>query len=63
MLYADWRREYHADLMDEMDAGLSWWEFAALLAGLSEHSVWRRIASEEPVELTGDAVAAAIDNL
>jgi hypothetical protein len=57
-VYADFRREYGLDLLDELDAGLSWWRFAALLSGLSEHSVWRRIAGDEPVELTSEDARA-----
>jgi hypothetical protein len=45
-------------LLDELDAGLSWWEFSALLAGLSEHSVWRKVAAEEPVEVSSEEARA-----
>lgn len=41
---------------------MSWWRFAALLSGLSEHSVWRKAAGDEPVELTGDDARAEIAN-
>jgi hypothetical protein len=61
-LHADFRREYQKNLLDELATGMSWWEFAALLAGLSEHSVWRKVASDEPVELSGDAVRSEIQN-
>lgn len=46
--------------MDDLDAGMSWWEFSALLNGLSPDSMWRRVAASEPVEVTGDAARSAI---
>jgi hypothetical protein len=64
-LYADWDREYRpgrqrGSLLDELDDGLSWWEFSTLLAGLSEHSVWRKVAADEPIELSSEEARAEI---
>jgi hypothetical protein len=61
-VYADFRREYRLDLLDELDAGMSWWRFAALLSGLSEHSTWRKVAGDEPVELSTEDAQAEIAN-
>ncbi|HVK25064.1 MAG TPA: Gp15 family bacteriophage protein [Actinokineospora sp.] len=63
LLYADWRREYRSDLLADLDAGLSWWEFVSLLLGLSSKSRWREVMSKEPVEVTGDAARALIDTM
>ena len=63
LLHADWRREYGRDLMDDLDAGLSWWEFAALLSGLSPESVWRQVAAKEPVEVDSETARSVIRGL
>ncbi|AHH94224.1 hypothetical protein GCM10010174_22950 [Kutzneria viridogrisea] len=63
LVYADWRREYGRDLMADLDAGLSWWEFAALLTGLSADSVWRQVTANEPVELSSETARSVIANL
>ncbi|MET9647568.1 hypothetical protein ACFZB6_09070 [Streptomyces syringium] len=49
--------------MADLDAGLSWWEFAALLSGLSGESVWRQVVAEEPVEVDSETARAVIGNL
>lgn len=36
-------------------------EFLWLLKGLSPNSVWRHVVANEPVELTGDAIDAALE--
>nr|WP_277875402.1 Gp15 family bacteriophage protein [Amycolatopsis camponoti] len=63
MLYADWRREYGRDLMADLDDGLSWWEFAALVSGLSPDSVWRQVIKDEPIEVDGETARSVIGNL
>lgn len=49
--------------MADLDDGLSWWEFAALLSGLSPDSVWRQITAKEPVEVNSDTARSVISNL
>lgn len=58
---ADWEREYPArlPLMDDLDAGLSWHKFLALIAGLSPKSVWRLVCAEEPNVVTDETQARA----
>jgi hypothetical protein len=63
LIYADWRREYGRDLMADLDDGMSWWEFAALLSGLSPESVWRQVAAKEPVEVDSATARSVISNL
>lgn len=42
---------------------MSWWEFAALVAGLSEHSVWRNVAGNEPVEISSEEARSVIASM
>lgn len=49
--------------MADLDNGLSWWEFAALLSGLSAESVWRQITAKEPVEIGSETARSVISNL
>lgn len=49
--------------MADLDGGMSWWEFAALLHGLSTDSAWRHAAGSQPVEVTGEAARSAIANM
>lgn len=49
--------------MADLDNGLSWWEFAALLSGLSPDSVWRQVTANEPVEVGSAAARSVISNL
>jgi hypothetical protein len=56
---ADWRREYGADLMDELDNGLPWHRFCALVSGLSLRSVWRMVSADEPDLITDETQARA----
>lgn len=49
--------------MADLDDGLSWWEFATLLSGLSPESVWRQVAAKEPVEVTSETARSVIGNL
>ena len=49
--------------MADLDGGLSWWEFAALVSGLSAESVWRQVTKDEPVEVDGETARSVIGNL
>ena len=59
LLFADWRREYRTDVRDELDAGLGWWEFTALVTGLSDGCrFWAAVAKVPVKASTPDAIAA-----
>lgn len=61
MLEADWQREYGADLTAEVEDGITWRRFAALLSGLSPDAIFRTVADTAPTDiadLAGDDPAA-----
>lgn len=45
--------------MDDLDAGLPWHKFTALVSGLSPRSVWRLVSADEPQIITDEAQARA----
>ncbi len=59
LLFADWRREYRTDVRDELDAGIGWWEFTALVGGFSaECRFWAAVAKAPVKASTPEAIAA-----
>ncbi|MGI5162617.1 hypothetical protein [Microbispora sp. CA-102843] len=49
--------------MPALRAGMSWRRFSVLLIGLSPESMWRRVVSSQPVELSGEAAQSFIGTL
>jgi hypothetical protein len=62
-LRADWRREYRVELMDDLDAGISWTEFSTFLLGLSADAVWRQVTANEPVEMSSEEASSILSRL
>lgn len=46
-----------------LKAGMSWRRFSVLLVGLSPDSMWRRVATSQPIELSGESARSFINTL
>lgn len=61
MIEADFRREYRLTPRDI--AALTWRQFWTLLYGLSPGALYRHVARNAPLELSGERAADFIDTL
>lgn len=49
--------------MPALKAGMSWRRFSVLLVGLSPDSMWRRVTTAQPIELSGESARSFISTL